>query len=345
MFRSARSRACSRWRRSPRSSRRARPSSGSTTTRRRAQASPSRPSTSSKRSQPSQRSASVRTYFLRTLAGCAAALFAAAASAQQDFSKVEIQTEKVADTVYMMTGAGGNLGVSVGEDAVFVIDDQFAPLTPKIQAAIAKLTDKPVKFVLNTHWHFDHTGGNENMGKAGALIFAHENVRKRLSAEGFIEFLGMKTKPEPKVALPVVTFTRDVTFRLNGDELVVTHVPRAHTDGDSIVEFRKSNVIHMGDTFFNRLYPFIDTSSGGTVAGVLAAADGVLKTVGDSTKIIPGHGPLASKADLKAYRDMLAATSGNIRGQIKAGKTLEQVIASKPTAKYDAVWGKGFFAT
>jgi len=286
----------------------------------------------------------MRTYLPRTLAVCVAGLFAAAASAQQDFSKVEIQTEKLADTVYMMTGSGGNLGVSVGEDAVFVIDDQFAPLTPKIQAAIANLTSKPVKFVLNTHWHFDHTGGNENLGKAGAIIVAHENVRKRLSTEGFIEFLGIKTKPEPKIALPVATFTRGITFRLNGDELVVTHAPRAHTDGDSIVRFGKSNVVHMGDTFFNKLYPFIDTSSGGTVAGVLAAADGVLKTADDGTKIIPGHGPLASKADLKAYRDMLAAVSGNIRGQIKAGKTLEQVIASMPTAQYDAVWGKGFLA-
>ena len=274
----------------------------------------------------------------------AAALFATAVSAQEDFSKVEIQTEKLADTVYMMTGSGGNLGVSVGEDAVFVIDDQFAPLTPKIQAAIAKLSSEPVKFVLNTHWHFDHTGGNENLGKAGAIIVAHENVRKRLSSEGFIEFFGMKTKPEPQIALPVVTFTRDISFHLNGDELVVTHAPRAHTDGDSMVRFGKSNVVHMGDTFFNKLYPFIDTSSGGTVAGVLAAVDGVLRTAGDDTKIIPGHGPLASKADLKAYRDMLAAVSGTIRGQIKTGKTLEQVIASKPTAKYDAVWGKGFLA-
>jgi cyclase len=286
----------------------------------------------------------VRTYFLRMLAGCAAMFFAAAAAAQQDFSKVEIQTQKLADTVYMMTGAGGNLGVSAGEDTVFVIDDQFAPLTPKIQAAIAKLSSKPVQFVLNTHWHFDHTGGNENLGKAGAIIIAHENVRKRLSTEGFIEFLGMKTKPEPKIAQPLVTFTRDVTFHLNGDDIVVTHVPRAHTDGDSIVEFRKSKVVHMGDTFFNKLYPFIDTSSGGSVAGVLAAADRVLRTAGDDTKIIPGHGPLGNKADLKAFRDMLAAISTNIRAQIKAGKTLEQVTASKPTAKYDDVWGKGFIA-
>src|SRR5207237_2255930 len=163
------------------------------------------------------------------------------------------------------------------------------------QEAIAKLIRKAVKLVLNTQWHFDHTGGIENLGKAGAIIVAHETVRKRLSTEGFIEFFGMKTKPEPQIALPVVTFTRDISFHLNGDELVVTHAPRAHTDGDSIVRFGKSNVVHMGDTFFNKLYPFIDTSSGGTVAGVLAAVDGVLRTAGDGTKIIPAHGPLASK--------------------------------------------------
>jgi cyclase len=273
---------------------------------------------------------------------CVMALAAPAAIAQQDFSQVEIQTQKLADTVYMMTGAGGNLGLSVGEDAVFVIDDQFAPLTPKIQAAIAKITDKPVKFVLNTHWHFDHTGGNENLGQGGALIIAHENVRKRLSVEGFIEFLGMKTKPEPKVALPVITFTRDLTFHINGDEVFAMHVARAHTDGDAIVQFRKSNVIHMGDAFFNKLYPFIDTSSGGTVGGVIAAAELVLRLADDDTRIIPGHGPLGTKADLEAYRDMLAAVSGRVRQLIRQGKTLEQVVAAKPTAKYDEVWGKGF---
>src|SRR5512138_3002289 len=156
-------------------------------------------------------------------------LVALPALAQQDFSKVEIRTEKLADTVYLLVGAGGNIGLSVGEDAVFLVDDQFAPLTPKIEAAIAKLTSKPVKFVLNTHWHFDHTGGNENLGKAGTLSVAHENVRKRMSVENFIEFLGMKTQPDPRGALPVVTFTRDVTFHLNGDEIFARHAPRAHT--------------------------------------------------------------------------------------------------------------------
>jgi len=268
--------------------------------------------------------------------------FALPAVAQQDFSKVEIRTEKLSDTVYMLTGAGGNLGLSVGEDAVFLVDDQFAPLTPKIEAAIAKITPKPVKFVLNTHWHFDHTGGNENLGKAGALIVAHENVRKRMSVENFIDFLGMKTKPDPRGALPVVTFTSDVTFHLNGDEIYVVHVPKAHTDGDAVVHFRKSGVIHMGDTFFNKLYPFIDTSSGGTVEGVIAAAEGALQASNERTKIIPGHGPLATRAELQAYRDMLATISARIRDQLRAGRTLEQVKAAKPTAEFDAAWGKGF---
>ena len=268
--------------------------------------------------------------------------FALPAFAQQDFSKVEIRTEKLSDTVYMLVGAGGNLGLSVGEDAVFLVDDQFAPLTPKIEAAIAKITPKTVKFVLNTHWHGDHTGGNENLGKAGALIVAHENVRKRMSVENFIEFLGMKTQPDPRIALPVVTFTTDVTFHLNGDEIFAQHAPRAHTDGDAIVHFRKSDVVHMGDIMFNKLYPFIDTSTGGTVEGVIAATDRTLKEVGERTRIIPGHGPLANRADLQAYRDMLSTISARIRDQLRAKRTLEQVQASKPTAEFDAAWGKGF---
>ena len=285
----------------------------------------------------------MRKDFQCILAVCAAALFTAPAFAQQeDFSKVEIRTEKLSDTVYMMTGSGGNLGVSVGDDGVFLIDDQFAPLTPKIQAAIAKVSAKPVRFLLNTHWHFDHTGGNENLGKAGAIIVAQDNVKKRLSTEGFVAFFNMKTRAEPKIALPVVTFTRDLNLYLNGDDIRAFHAPNAHTDGDTVVQFAKSDVIHMGDTFFNKMYPFIDTSSGGSVAGVLAAADRVLKLAGDKTKIIPGHGPLGTKADLKAYRDMLAAVSGQVAAQIKQGKKIEEVVASKPTAKLDAAWGKGF---
>jgi len=270
------------------------------------------------------------------------AFLSPASFAQADYTKVQIKTEKLSATTYMLTGAGGNLGVSVGKDAVFVVDDQFAPLTPKIKAAIAKLSRKPVKFVLNTHWHFDHTGGNENFGKAGALIVAHENVRKRMSSEQLIEFLGMPIKPSPDQALPIVTFTTDVTFHLNGDEVHVFHVANAHTDGDAIVQFRKSNVIHLGDVFFNKLYPFIDTSSGGTIDGMIAAADTVLALANDDTKLIPGHGPLATKDDLRNYRDMLSTIAGRVKTQIKDGKTLGDIIASKPTVEFDEAWGKGF---
>ena len=273
---------------------------------------------------------------------CAAFLAPAAFAQQQDFSKVQVKAEKLSATTYMLTGSGGNLGLSVGADAVFLVDDQFAPLTARIKAEIAKLTKKPIRFVINTHWHFDHTGGNENFGKAGALIVAHENVRKRMSTEQFIEFLGMKTKVEPPAALPVVTFTRDVTFHLNGEEIHVLHVPNAHTDGDAIVHFRNSDVLHMGDVFFNRLYPFIDTSSGGTIDGMIAAVDRALELAGEKTKIIPGHGPLATKSDLKAYRDMLAAMGGRIKEAKQAGKSMQEIIAAKPTADFDDAWGKGF---
>jgi glyoxylase-like metal-dependent hydrolase (beta-lactamase superfamily II) len=275
---------------------------------------------------------------------CAVLLASPALAQDIDFTKARIKTEKLSDTTYMMIGEGGNIGLSVGADAVFLVDDQFAPLTPKIKAAIAKLTKKPVKFVLNTHWHFDHTGGNEKFGKAAAVIVAHENVRKRLSTEQFIEFFGMQRKPEPKAALPVVTFTRDVKFHINGEEVQVLHIPNAHTDGDAIVHFGKSNVLHTGDLFFNKLYPFIDTSSGGSVDGVITAADRMLEMVKDNTKIIPGHGSLATKAELKTYRDMLATVAGRIKAAIQEGKSLEVVVAAKPTAEFDAVWGKGFLS-
>ncbi len=279
-----------------------------------------------------------------TLACAGIAILGSSAASAQDFSKVEIQTQKLTPSIYMLIGAGGNIGVSIGDDAVFVIDDQYAPLTPKIQAAIAKLTPKPVKFLLNTHWHGDHSGGNENFGNAGALIVAQENVRKRMSTDQFIALFNMKTPASPKVALPVVTFTSDIAFHLNGDDIVAFHAPNAHTDGDAIVQFRNSNVIHMGDTLFNHMYPFIDSASGGSPEGVIAAADRVLGMADDKTMLIPGHGPLATKADLQAYRTMLATITQRLRDAIKAGKKLEDVLASKPTAEFDAAWGKGFIA-
>ena len=275
-----------------------------------------------------------------------AVLWAAFASvpalAQTDFSKVEVQTVKVTDTVYMLMGAGGNLGVSAGEDTVFLIDDQYAPMTEKIAAAIAKISAKPVQFILNTHWHGDHTGGNENFGKGGSIIVAHENVRKRMSVEQFIEAFNMRTPPSPKAALPVITFTSATTFHLNGDEIRAIHMPNAHTDGDTIVHFLRNDVIHMGDIYFNGMYPFIDSASGGSVEGVIAASDKVLAIASERTRIIPGHGPISNKAELKAYRDMLAAFSGRVRDLVRQGRKLEEITAANVNAEFDDKWGKGF---
>jgi len=275
------------------------------------------------------------------LAAVIALAAAPALAQQQDLSKVEIKSEKVAEGVYMLTGAGGNIGLSVGPSGSFVIDDQFAPLTEKILAAIKAITPQPVRFVINTHLHGDHTGGNENLGKAGAIVVAHENVRKRMSVEQLNAF-GRKTPPSPEGALPVVTFTDAVTFHWNGDEIRVTHAAPAHTDGDSIVRFVKADVVHMGDLFFNGLYPFIDTGSGGRVDGFVAAADQVLAATGEKTRFIPGHGPLASRADLQSYRDMLETLRDRIAKLKAEGKSRDEVIAAKPTADHDAKWGTGF---
>ncbi len=272
------------------------------------------------------------------------AVAAPAVAQELDWSKVEVKAEKAAEGVYMITGAGGNLGVSVGGDGVFLIDDQYAPLTDKIKAAVAQLSDKPIRFLLNTHCHGDHTGGNENLGNAGVLIVAHDNVRVRMSSEQFMAAFNEKVPPAAKAALPVVTFGDAVTFHMNGDEIHAFHVAPAHTDGDAAIHFRKADVLHAGDLFFNGLYPFIDVDSGGGIEGVIAAVERLLAICGDKTRIIPGHGPMASKADLVAYRDMLAGIRDRVKPLVAAGKTLDAVKAAKPTAAFDEKWGKGFLS-
>jgi glyoxylase-like metal-dependent hydrolase (beta-lactamase superfamily II) len=269
-------------------------------------------------------------------------LTASLPAAAQDFSKIEVRSTRLSDTTWLLQGAGGNILMSVGEDAVFLVDDDYAPMTPKLKEAIGRITRKPVNFVLNTHWHFDHVGGNEALAREGVLVVAHDNARKRMSSEQVIALLGAKVPPSPKAALPVVTFGGDVSFHINGETIHAFHAPAAHTDGDTIVHLRGSDLIHMGDIFFNGSYPFIDASSGGTADGVLAAMDRVLSIATDKTRIIPGHGPMASKADLQRHRDLIATVTQRIRDLRKAGRSDAEIKAAKPAAEFDADYGRGF---
>jgi glyoxylase-like metal-dependent hydrolase (beta-lactamase superfamily II) len=265
-----------------------------------------------------------------------------------DPAKVTLKTTPVTGNISLIEGAngfaGGNVAVSVGDDGLFMIDDELQPMTAKLTAALATLAPKAkVRFVVNTHWHMDHTGGNPAMAAAGAVIVAQENVRKRLSVDNVLHMGGqtMAIKAQPAAALPVVTFTDDVTLHLNGDDVHVIHVAPAHTDGDSIVHFKTANVIHTGDTVTGG-YPIVDIDSGGQFEGFIAAADKILSLCDDNTKIIPGHGPLMTKADVVAYRQMLIEVRDRIGKLIAAKKTVDEIKAAKPLADLDARWGQGF---
>ena len=266
----------------------------------------------------------------------------AAFGQQQDFSKVQVKVTKVAGSVYMLEGAGGNIGVSVGDDGIVIVDDQFAPLADRIQAALKGITDKPVRFIINTHWHFDHTGGNGYFGKQGTII-AQDNVRERLAAGGKI--LGMEMKPVPAAELPVITFNDRLTIHANGEDIRAIHFPHGHTDGDSVIFFPRSNVVHMGDDFVTYGFPFIDLESGGSVRGMIAACEKVLATVPADVKVIPGHGGLSTVADLKPYVAMLKDAAARVEKGIQAGKTAEQLKAEKVLAGYESWGGEGKFVT
>lgn len=261
------------------------------------------------------------------------ALLAAPASAQE----AEIRSQKLAEGLFFLEGRGGNVALCGGRDGTFLVDDQFGQMPQKILATAAQLASADIRFVINTHYHRDHTGGNPTMVEAGAVIVAHENVRRRLSAEEWVAELDRQAN-----ALPVVTFASGVTFHLNGREIRAVHVGPAHTDGDTIVHFVDDDVIHMGDTYFNGLYPFVELDAGGKVDGVIEVAELVLGMSGEGTRIIPGHGPLSNREELRVYRDMLITIRDNVAALVGKGLTLEEIVAAKPGADFDEEWGGAF---
>jgi cyclase len=253
-----------------------------------------------------------------------------------------VQTVSVAPGVWMLTGRGGNIGVSVGTDGAAIIDDKFADNAPNIRAAVAMLSAKPVSFVINTHLHGDHTGGNEAFAGAGAVIIAQENVRKRLSVDVVNPSNGQTIPARPRAALPVVTFEDSATLHFNDDDLEFTHLPNAHTETDIMVRFRKANVVHMGDCF-TAGFPFIDGNTGGTLDGLILAHEKVLPTLDDRTVLIRGHGPLGTKAELQAYHDMLVVVRDRVAKLVKAGRSQEDVVAARPTREFEEKYGGGSF--
>jgi glyoxylase-like metal-dependent hydrolase (beta-lactamase superfamily II) len=261
----------------------------------------------------------------------------------QDFDTVKIKTTKLTESIYMLEGSGGNIGVLVGNDGIVIIDDQFAPLTEKIKAALSQISSKPVKFVINTHFHGDHAGGNENFGSQGAIIVAHDNTRKRLSADYFFEAMKQTQKASPYEALPEVTFADSVTFHMNGETVHVFYAKNAHTDGDIIIHFKESNIFHCGDVFVRYGFPFIDQGAGGSIDGMIKAVEGLIGITNDQSKIIPGHGALSTKKDLIDYKDMLVTVRKRVADGIQQGKTLQQIADSDPLKGYIAVFDKYLF--
>ncbi|MHC5212288.1 MAG: MBL fold metallo-hydrolase [Planctomycetota bacterium] len=269
------------------------------------------------------------------------ALLSVRAVAQRDFEKVEITITPVAGNVSMLEGLGGNVGVSIGEDGTLIVDDQFGPLAEKIQAAISSAGGGTPRFVINTHFHGDHTGGNAIFGEDGTII-AHENVRRRLIDPPLRE--GRRDPPAPPAALPVITFTRSVTLHWNGEEVRVLHLPHGHTDTDSVMLFLGSGVAHLGDDFFVGRFPYVDVDTGGDVLGLMRNVDRLLAELPADVQLIPGHGPLATLEDLRAYRAMLQATVEIVRERMAEGAKADEVIAAGLPDEW-AEWGTGFIST
>jgi cyclase len=265
-----------------------------------------------------------------------------AASAQQGFDSVRIRAQKVTEHIYLLKGSGGNIGVLTGPDGVVMIDDQFAPLSEKIAAAIKVLDAGPIRFLINTHIHGDHSGGNDNFGKAGATIVAHDQVRNRMMKESVNPRLNRTVPPREKVAWPVITFDNKLNFHLNDEDIELLHFDPGHTDGDVIVHFKKANVYHTGDAFVRTGYPYIDGSNGGTLNGYISTLAKLLTVLDGNSKVIPGHGNLGTRADVQAVHDMLIDIRDQVSAALKSGKKVEDITNMNITAKYDAQWGSGF---
>lgn len=276
---------------------------------------------------------------------CIAGLFASGSNAHEHGVKPEItfKTTKVAPQLYMLQGKGGNLALSIGKDGGLLIDDDYADIAPTTKKAIKALSQQPIKFVINTHWHFDHTGGNDMLGTQGSIIVSHDNVRKRLKTGGEVKAFGVKVEPAPAAALPIVTFSQDMTLHWNDQAVYINHPsPSGHTDGDAVVYFKQANVVHTGDLYFAGMYPFIDSSSGGSMAGYIDAVSHIINNIDHNTKVIPGHGGLSNKAQLTEFRDMLANVYQRVNKMKQQGLSEKDVVAAKPTAQFDSQWNKGF---
>lgn len=262
----------------------------------------------------------------------------------QDPNKVDIVPIKLTDQLYMIKGSGGNMGLLVGDEGLLLIDDQFAPLSEKIMATIKGISDQPINYLINTHWHGDHTGGNENFAKAGATILAHKNVHARMSEEQFMQAFGRKVPAAPVAAQPKITFSDEMNLHYNGEAILIFHEHVGHTDGDAIIYFPKANVIHLGDTYFQGRFPFVDLSSGGSVASLVESLNKSLILIDDNTQIIPGHGNVSNRAELLSYRDMVSDMYQRVKQSVEAGLSLEEVQAANLTRSYEEDWGGGFIS-
>ncbi len=282
----------------------------------------------------------MRGIVIRSIIASGLALLLAGPLRGQERAQVEIHTTQLAEHLYALIGVGGNVVLSVSEQGGLLVDSGYPGLTDHLVAAIRQHCDKPIRLLVNTHWHFDHVGGNETLAAAGALIIAHENVQQRMSGTQHLHGLDLSMPPAPPGARPVITFEEVLTVSWEGAPVCIIHVPPAHTDGDCFVHFTAANVLHVGDIWFNGSYPYIDINAGGSLDGMIAAADRALALADDETQIVPGHGPVGRKPELQAYRDMLVAVRDRIDRAIRAGQSREDVIAGKPTRDFDARHGQ-----